>query len=58
MAQATEIRAKREPAMFYRRIGTKLGISSLRSDRDLARLVDERLPLTSVESLFDAWNER
>jgi hypothetical protein len=44
--------------MFYRRIGTKLGISSLRSDRDLARLVDERLPLTSVESLFDAWNER
>jgi putative toxin-antitoxin system antitoxin component (TIGR02293 family) len=51
VAQSTEIRAKREPGMFYRRIGSKLGISSLRSDRDLARLVDERLPLTSVESL-------
>jgi putative toxin-antitoxin system antitoxin component (TIGR02293 family) len=51
VAQSTEIRAKREPEMFYRRIGSKLGISSLRSDRDLARLVDERLPLTSVESL-------
>lgn len=29
----------------------KLGITSLRSDRDLARLVDDRLPLASVESL-------
>ncbi len=37
--------------MFYRRIEIKLGITSLRSDRDLARLVDERLPLSSVESL-------
>ena len=37
--------------MFYRRIETKLGVTSLRSDRDLARLVEERLPLTSVESL-------
>ena len=51
MAQAGEIRAKREPAMFYRRIEVKLGITPLRSDRDLARLVDERLPLASVESL-------
>jgi len=51
VAQAAEIRAKREPAMFYRRIEVKLGVTPLRSDRDLARLVDERLPLTSVESL-------
>lgn len=37
--------------MFYRRMESKLGVTPLRSDRDLARLVDERLPLTSVESL-------
>jgi len=51
VAQVAEIRAKRDAAMFYRRIESKLGITPLRSDRDLARLVDERLPLASVESL-------
>jgi putative toxin-antitoxin system antitoxin component (TIGR02293 family) len=51
MAQAALIRDRREPAMLYRRVETKLGINPLRSDRDLARLVEERLPLTSVESL-------
>ena len=51
MAQTSQIRTRREPEMFYRRIETKLGVTSLRSDRDLARLVEERLPLTSVESL-------
>jgi putative toxin-antitoxin system antitoxin component (TIGR02293 family) len=38
--------------MLYRRIENKLGISPLHSDRDLARLVDEGLPLTSVDSLL------
>ncbi len=51
MVQATKVRTTREPAMFYRRIEIKLGVSPLRSDRDLSRLVDERLPLASVESL-------
>ena len=51
MVQSSQIRIRREPEMFYRRIETKLGVTSLRSDRDLARLVEERLPLTSVESL-------
>jgi putative toxin-antitoxin system antitoxin component (TIGR02293 family) len=37
--------------MLFRRMERKLGITPLRSDRDLARLVDERLPLASVESL-------
>jgi putative toxin-antitoxin system antitoxin component (TIGR02293 family) len=37
--------------MLYRRVETKLGVNPLRSDRDLARLVEQRLPLTSVESL-------
>ena len=51
MAQVEEVRPKREPAAFYRRIEVKLGVAPVRSDRDLARLVDDRLPLTSVESL-------
>jgi hypothetical protein len=51
VAQPDGIRTRREPAMFYRRIEIKLGVTPLRSDRDLARLVDERLPLASVESL-------
>ena len=51
MIQTAQIHSRREPAMFYRRIEIKLGVTSLRSDRDLARLVEERLPLTSVDSL-------
>lgn len=51
MAQAARVQPRREPAMLYRRIETKLGVSPLRSDRDLARLVEERLPLTTVDSL-------
>jgi putative toxin-antitoxin system antitoxin component (TIGR02293 family) len=46
-----QLSAKREPAMLYRRVEIKLGISPLRSDRDLARLVEQRLPLSSVDSL-------
>ncbi|HUH63069.1 MAG TPA: antitoxin Xre/MbcA/ParS toxin-binding domain-containing protein [Terracidiphilus sp.] len=48
---AAETNLQREPAVFYRRIATKLGVAPLRSDRDLARLVDERLPVASLESL-------
>jgi len=51
VAQTAPIRDRREPAMLYRRVETKLGVNPLRSDRDLARLVEQRLPLTSVESL-------
>jgi putative toxin-antitoxin system antitoxin component (TIGR02293 family) len=51
VAQIAEVHARREPAMFYRRLEIKLGVTPLRSDRDLSRLVDERLPLASVESL-------
>jgi len=46
-----ETSSQREPAVFYRRIASKLGVAPLRSDRDLARLVDERLPVASLESL-------
>lgn len=43
--------SKRESSRLYHRIENKLGVTPLRSDRDLARLVEERLPLSSVESL-------
>jgi putative toxin-antitoxin system antitoxin component (TIGR02293 family) len=51
VAQAAKLRTRREPAMLYRRIEIKLGVTPLRSDRDLARLVDKRLPLSAVDSL-------
>jgi putative toxin-antitoxin system antitoxin component (TIGR02293 family) len=37
--------------MLYRRMEKKLGVAPLRSDRDLARLVEGRLPLSSLEAL-------
>lgn len=43
--------SRREPAVLYRRIQHKLGAKNLHSDEDIARIVEERLPLSSVESL-------
>lgn len=43
--------SRREPSVLYRRIERKLGAGKLHSDRDLARLVEERLPLSSIDSL-------
>jgi putative toxin-antitoxin system antitoxin component (TIGR02293 family) len=40
-----------KPETLYLRIERKLGVGPLRSDRDLARVVEERLPLASVETL-------
>jgi putative toxin-antitoxin system antitoxin component (TIGR02293 family) len=51
VGQSNQVLPRWEPAMFYRRMEVKLGVPSLRSDRDLARLVHERLPLTSIKSL-------
>lgn len=42
---------RRDPSVFYRRMERKLGTGTLSSDSDLARLVEERLPLLSIESL-------
>ena len=42
---------RRERSVFYRRMERKLGTGTLTSDSDLARLVEERLPLLSIESL-------
>lgn len=51
MPQTAPSSIHREAAMFYRRMERKLGVTPLRSDRDLARVVQERLPLTSIDSL-------
>ena len=51
MPETAEAGARRKPAMLYRRIEAKLGLSPLGSDQDIARLVDSRLPLSSLESL-------
>lgn len=51
IAVAAKPSSGRKPSVLYRRIGEKLGSEHLRTDRDLARLVENRLPLTAVESL-------
>lgn len=44
--------SRREPAQFFRRVEAKLGTRPLRSDSDLADAVQNRLPLSSVDSLL------
>jgi putative toxin-antitoxin system antitoxin component (TIGR02293 family) len=39
------------PEAFYSRMGGKLGVSRLRSDEDLASLVEKRLPAQAIQSL-------
>ena len=51
MAGAAPTRDRREPAMLYRRVETKLGVNPLRSDRDLARAVSGLVTTVTVEAL-------
>lgn len=39
------------PEAFYARMGGKLGVSRIRSDEDLASLVQKRLPAATIGSL-------
>jgi putative toxin-antitoxin system antitoxin component (TIGR02293 family) len=43
---------RRDSSVLYNRIERKLGAKRLRTDGDLARLVEDRLPLSSIESLI------
>lgn len=45
-----EVPDHREPVNVYCRIELKLGVTSLRSDYDLERIIRERLPLYSIGS--------
>lgn len=49
--QAAETIALSTPRQVYRRIALKLGVRPLKSDLDLLRLVEKRLPVDAVESL-------
>ena len=48
----TAVQKGRESSKVYRRVEAKLGSTPVRSDRDLARLVEGRLPLTTIDSLL------
>ena len=39
------------PVAFYTRLEGKLGLSSIRSDQDLAAIVESRLPASAIKSL-------
>ncbi len=43
--------SSRAPGTLYAGLGRKLGVSRLRSDRDLASLVERRLSATAIEAL-------
>ncbi len=48
-----------EPNAIYALMGGKLGVAKIRSDEDLASLVEKRLPATAIKALvrgglFDA----
>ena len=51
MAQTTTAAAETAGPMLYRRIEDKLGVGSLRSESDLAMLVERRLPVRSIAAL-------
>ncbi|HTV04193.1 MAG TPA: antitoxin Xre/MbcA/ParS toxin-binding domain-containing protein [Acidobacteriaceae bacterium] len=49
--QAAETIALSTPRQVYLRIARKLGVRPVKSDLDLLRLVEKRLPVDAVESL-------
>ncbi|HEY0794847.1 MAG TPA: antitoxin Xre/MbcA/ParS toxin-binding domain-containing protein, partial [Acidisarcina sp.] len=51
MTQAAVVHERSEPSKFYQRLESKLGSVPLRTDQDVARLVETRLPLSALDSL-------
>ena len=51
MAELNKAVAPPPPGGYYSLLGGKLGVSRIRSDRDLASLVEKRLPATAIKSL-------
>lgn len=51
MAELNKAVEPASPAGLYARLGGKLGVPRIRSDRDLASLVEKRLPATAIKSL-------
>jgi putative toxin-antitoxin system antitoxin component (TIGR02293 family) len=51
MAELNKVIEPTPPETFYSRMGGKLGVPRIRSDEDLASLVEKRLPATTIKSL-------
>lgn len=51
MAELNKAADPAQPGGLYSRLGGKLGVPRIRSDRDLASLVEKRLPATAIKSL-------
>lgn len=51
MAELTKFVESASPTSLYARLGGKLGVARIRSDRDLASLVEKRLPASAIKSL-------
>lgn len=51
MAQLNQTAEPGQPGAFYSLMGGKLGVSKIRSDEDLASLVEKRLPAAAVKAL-------
>ncbi len=52
MPELTQAAEPMTVGAFYTRMGGKLGVPRLRSDEDLALLVEKRLPATAIKSLI------
>ncbi len=51
MAELNKAVGPMPPGAFYALMGGKLGVSRIRSDEDLASLVEKRLPAAAIKSL-------
>jgi len=51
MAELSKTIEPMAPGAFYALMGGKLGVSRIRSDEDLASLVEKRLPAAAIKSL-------
>jgi putative toxin-antitoxin system antitoxin component (TIGR02293 family) len=51
MAELNKSAEPMPPGAFYSLMGEKLGVSRIRSDEDLALLVEKRLPAAAIKSL-------
>jgi len=51
MAELNKVVVPAPPGGYYSLLGGKLGVSRIRSDRDLASLVEKRLPAAAIKSL-------
>jgi putative toxin-antitoxin system antitoxin component (TIGR02293 family) len=51
LSQPAVVHDRPEPSRFYRRLESKLGSPPLHTDQDVARLVETRLPLSTLGSL-------